>query len=130
MTDQATNPKHDETRPKGEFAHRECSRFWSGPVVALIAVLTAVTLSVVSCRRNTAADEVILYCAQDQNYAEPILQQFEQETGIRVKTVYDSEAVKTVGLANRLLAERDRPQCDIFWGNEACWRRNRCLSPP
>jgi len=32
--------------------------------------------------------------------------------------VYDSEAVKTVGLANRLLAERDHPQCDLFWGNE------------
>jgi len=35
-----------------------------------------------------------------------------------VKAVYDSEAVKTVGLANRLLAERSHPQCDVFWGNE------------
>jgi iron(III) transport system substrate-binding protein len=26
--------------------------------------------------------------------------------------------VKTVGLANRLLAERNHPQCDVFWGNE------------
>jgi iron(III) transport system substrate-binding protein len=26
--------------------------------------------------------------------------------------------VKTVGLANRLLAERSHPQCDVFWGNE------------
>jgi len=26
--------------------------------------------------------------------------------------------VKTVGLANRLLAERDHPVCDVFWGNE------------
>src|SRR5256885_12959964 len=31
---------------------------------------------------------------------------------------YDSEAVKTVGLANRLLAERAHPQCDVFWSNE------------
>ncbi len=43
---------------------------------------------------------------------------FEKETGIKVKAVYDSEAVKTVGLANRLLAERSHPQCDVFWGNE------------
>jgi iron(III) transport system substrate-binding protein len=35
-----------------------------------------------------------------------------------VRAVYDSEAVKTVGLANRLLAERSRPRCDVFWSNE------------
>jgi iron(III) transport system substrate-binding protein len=46
------------------------------------------------------------------------LREFEKETGIKVKAVYDSEAVKTVGLANRLLAERSHPQCDVFWGNE------------
>ncbi len=61
---------------------------------------------------------VIVYAAQDQVYAEPILQEFEKETGIKVRAVYDSEAVKTVGLVNRLLAERDHPQCDVFWGNE------------
>src|SRR5439155_22343482 len=43
---------------------------------------------------------------------------FEKQTGIKVGAVYDSEAVKTVGLANRLLAERHHPQCDVFWGNE------------
>jgi iron(III) transport system substrate-binding protein len=32
--------------------------------------------------------------------------------------VYDNEAVKTVGLANRLVAERGHPVCDVFWGNE------------
>ena len=62
---------------------------------------------------------VFVYTAQDQVYAEPILREFEQTTaGIKVNAIYDSEAVKTVGLANRLLAERDHPQCDVFWGNE------------
>ena len=64
------------------------------------------------------AQQVVIYAAQDQVYAEPILREFEKETGIKVKAVYDSEAVKTVGLANRLLAERSHPQCDVFWGNE------------
>jgi len=58
------------------------------------------------------------YCAQDQEYAEPSFRDFEQKTGVRVLPVYDSEAVKTVGLANRLLAERERPRADLFWGNE------------
>ncbi len=65
-----------------------------------------------------SSNRVIIYAAQDQVYAEPILRGFEKETGIKVKAVYDSEAVKTVGLANRLLAERSHSQCDVFWGNE------------
>lgn len=64
------------------------------------------------------APEVVVYCAQDQVYAEPILTAFTAQTGIRVRPLYDSEAVKTVGLANRLIAERSQPQCDVFWGNE------------
>lgn len=68
--------------------------------------------------RKAHKHRVVVYAAQDQVYAEPILQEFGQETGIQVKAVYDSEAVKTVGLANRLLAERAHPVCDIFWGNE------------
>jgi iron(III) transport system substrate-binding protein len=63
-------------------------------------------------------EPVIVYCAQDQVYAEPVFEEFETETGIAVRPVYDNEAVKTVGLANRLLAERNNPQCDVFWGNE------------
>jgi iron(III) transport system substrate-binding protein len=61
---------------------------------------------------------VVVYASQDEVYAEPILQEFTRQTGIKVKAIYDSEAVKTVGLANRLLAERARPRCDVFWNNE------------
>lgn len=61
---------------------------------------------------------VIVYTSQDQEYAEPILRDFTRETGIEVRAVYDNEAVKTVGLVNRLLAEKEHPQCDVFWNNE------------
>jgi iron(III) transport system substrate-binding protein len=61
---------------------------------------------------------VIVYCAQDQVFAEPLLAEFSRQTGIKARAVFDSEAVKTVGLANRLLAEKNQPQCDVFWGNE------------
>lgn len=61
---------------------------------------------------------VVVYCAQDQVFAEPVLADFTRETGIRVRSVFDSEAVKTVGLANRLIAEKALPVCDVFWGNE------------
>jgi iron(III) transport system substrate-binding protein len=71
----------------------------------------------VGCQREPQPT-VVVYAAQDQVYAEPILNQFSKETGIQVRAVFDSEAVKTVGIANRLLAERQHPQCDVFWGNE------------
>jgi iron(III) transport system substrate-binding protein len=61
---------------------------------------------------------VVVYAAQDEVYAVPIFKEFTAQTGLKVRAVYDSESVKTVGLANRLLAERARPRCDVFWGNE------------
>jgi iron(III) transport system substrate-binding protein len=62
--------------------------------------------------------KVILYTSQDQDFAEPVLKEFTRETGIKVQSVFDSEAVKTVALANRLLAETNHPQCDVWWSNE------------
>lgn len=108
--------------PKDEFARHEVTQFSWWIVIPVIALLAALLLPALSSAKRkaqaTSGKLVILYCAQDQTYAEPLLKQFEQETGIKVKAVFDSEAVKTVGLANRLLAERSHPQCDVFWGNE------------
>ena len=62
--------------------------------------------------------EVVLYTALDQIFSEPIVKDFEQQTGIKVKVVYDTEAAKTTGLVNRLIAEKDNPNADVFWNNE------------
>jgi len=35
---------------------------------------------------------VVVYCAQDQVFAEPIFLKFGKQTRIKVKAVYDSEA--------------------------------------
>lgn len=104
--------------PRDDFAKREVSGwlwFALGPLV-----FGAIALSVGQLMNpsSSASNRVVVYCAQDQVYAEPIFRDFEKETGIKVLPVYDSEAVKTVGLANRLLAESTHPQCDVFWGNE------------
>ncbi len=108
--------------PKDEFAQREAAQFWGWLIIPAIALLAALLLPALSSAKRKAQEAsgrvVVVYAAQDQVYAEPILREFEKETGIKVKAVYDSEAVKTVGLANRLLAERSHPQCDVFWGNE------------
>jgi len=64
------------------------------------------------------APEVVVYTSVDRHYAEPVLQRFQRESGITVRAVYDVEAAKTTGLVNRLLAERARPQADLFWNGE------------
>jgi len=61
---------------------------------------------------------VVVYTALDELYSRPILDAFEAKTGIRVLAQYDTEAAKTTGLVNRLIAEKDRPRADVFWNNE------------
>jgi len=103
--------------PKDEFGRDEVlvQFWWMIPVVlALAAIVSSLAYRALSRKQN----QVVVYCAQDRVYAEPIFRDFEKAAGIKVRTVYDSEAVKTVGLANRLLAEHNHPQCDVFWGNE------------
>jgi iron(III) transport system substrate-binding protein len=117
---------HDsEDNPKKDRWWRDFTFYGAATHVAGFPFLIIfVVLGVMSCQtfraaeRKNAGRPVILYCAQDQVFAEPILAEFTKQTGIAVKPVFDSEAVKTVGLANRLLAERDHPVCDVFWGNE------------
>ncbi len=58
------------------------------------------------------------YTSVDEQYAQPIFQAFEIATGFHVLPVYDTEAAKTTGLVNRLVAERAHPVCDVFWDNE------------
>lgn len=68
--------------------------------------------------QNQENPKVVIYVSVDQNYAEPILKQFEAESGIQVLAVYDVEATKTTGLVTRIIAEKDKPQADVFWSGE------------
>jgi iron(III) transport system substrate-binding protein len=78
--------------------------------LALIAILA-------SCRATTSR-VVVVYVSEDQVFSEPILKDFERETGITVKSVFDTEEAKSTGVMNRLVAEKDNPQADVYWANE------------
>lgn len=77
-----------------------------------------------ACRGNEAAGgnesarHVTAYVSADRPFSEPIMQEYERQSGVRVNVVYDTEETKSTGLANRLLAEKARPQADVFWSNE------------
>jgi iron(III) transport system substrate-binding protein len=61
---------------------------------------------------------VTVYCSVDSAFAEPVLAAFEAREVIRVHRVFDTEAGKTTGLVNRLLAERGAPRADVWWSGE------------
>ena len=61
---------------------------------------------------------VTIYVSTDRVFSEPVLQEYEKRSGVKVNAVYDTEETKSTGLANRLLAEKGRPQADVFWSNE------------
>jgi iron(III) transport system substrate-binding protein len=68
------------------------------------------------CR--TGSNRVVLYCAQDREFAESILAEFTKSTGLDVAPKYDTEADKSVSLYEELVREKARPRCDVHWNNE------------
>ncbi len=72
--------------------------------------------TMISCNNNE--NVVVVYTTVDQVFSEPILKDFEKETGIIVKSVFDTEETKSTGVLNRLIAEKDNPQCDLFWSGD------------
>lgn len=82
------------------------------PFINMLFLITAYT----AC--NTSSDEVVVYNTVDQVFSEPVLKDFEKETGIKVRAVYDTEETKSTGVMNRLIAEKDNPQCDVFWSGD------------
>ncbi len=67
---------------------------------------------------SAPSQEVVVYTSVDDVFARPITARFERETGIHVKLVSDTEETKSAGLLNRLIAEKDRPQADVFWSGD------------
>lgn len=80
-------------------------------------VLTPLCLLLAGCF-DAPHQEVVVYTAADPDFCIPIFKKFTEETGIVVQPKFDTEAAKTVGLAEAIIAESDQPRCDVFWNNE------------
>src|SRR5213083_146636 len=81
-------------------------------------VVTLVLISILVSCKPTSSRTVVVYVSEDQVFSEPILKDFERETGITVKSVFDTEESKSTGVMNRLIAEKNNPQADVYWANE------------
>jgi iron(III) transport system substrate-binding protein len=80
------------------------------------AVLVGFISLLASCNPRTG--EIVVYASVDDIYAQPLFDDFARRTGLRILPVFDTEEAKTLGLVHRLLAERDHPQCDVFWAGD------------
>jgi iron(III) transport system substrate-binding protein len=85
--------------------------------LALVAVLAAMCWPA-GCGRQAPPREVVLYSSVDDYLLREVLPAFEKQSGIPVRLVGDTEATKTTGLVERLLAERDHPRADVWWSSE------------
>jgi len=74
-------------------------------------------LTITGCWSSTGR-EMVVYTALDSEFSQPIFDDFTAATGIVVRPKFDTESTKTIGLAEAILAERNRPRCDVFWNNE------------
>src|SRR5258707_15369626 len=78
-----------------------------------IGVLVALTPA---CKRG--GREVVVYTSVDQVFSEPVFKEFERQSGIAVRAVFDTEETKSTGVLNRLIAEAASPQADVFWSGD------------
>lgn len=87
-----------------------------------ITLAAAVLLVPSACRKRaeTGADRLIVYCSVDEPFALEVLDRFTKDTGILVDPIFDTEAGKTTGLVNRIVAEAEsgRTRADVFWSGE------------
>jgi len=85
--------------------------------IAIAAVIGVAVLGWLVMSRSPVL-EVVVYSSVDDVFARPVAEQFEQETGITVRLVPDTEETKSTGLLNRLIAEQNRPRADVFWSGD------------
>lgn len=85
-----------------------------------LILLAAIALGLLfSLGTPEGADEpLVVYCAHDAVFSEDILRAWSRESGIPISIRFDTEATKSLGLVNQILAERQAPRCDVFWNNE------------
>lgn len=83
----------------------------------LVVWFSLVAVLVAGCAPEVPK-QVVVYTALDEEFSRPIFDAFTRQTGIEVLAKYDTEATKTVGLANAIMAEGERPRADVFWNNE------------
>ncbi|TVQ35154.1 MAG: iron ABC transporter substrate-binding protein [Spirochaetaceae bacterium] len=92
----------------------------TGCRAALLLLLSTVVLAPLygagsEERGSAAARELILYAGRGEPLVDPLIREFERQTGIQVRVRYGG----TAELAVLLAEEGERSPADLFWGQDA-----------
>lgn len=91
----------------------------SAACLALVFVLGLVfALPSCTAREEGGPPTVVLYSSVDDYLLREVIRAFQDQTGITIRLAGDTEATKTTGLVQRLLAERASPRADVWWSSE------------
>ncbi len=63
-------------------------------------------------------NDLVLYSAGDKIFAESVVNEFRNQTGLNVVIASDTEVTRGVALRTRIVKEKDAPRADVFWNNE------------
>ena len=117
-----TSSQQAEQHPPGtqDGTEYHCMPQYQRRLPWLLVLLPFIAAGVIPLllRPDSQVPVVVVYCAHDSIFADGILRQFEQQTGIRVDVRFDEEANKSLGLTQMLLSEKQAPRCDVFWNNQ------------
>ncbi len=86
-------------------------------IMCVVVVIASVLAYFLWESRNETA-KVVVYTSVDQPLAAKIFREFESDTGVSVRAVFDSEQTEGRGLVSLLLAESSSPQADVFWSGD------------
>ena len=85
----------------------------SVPSLGFAAILTSAL--VVGCGAPEEPESLTVYCGRGESLVAPVIEAFEQETGIRVEVRYGG----TADLAAQILEEGDQSPADVYYGQDA-----------
>lgn len=78
----------------------------------------SLAFSLGACGTRSSTPRVVLYSSVDDYLLRELVPMYQTATGVTVDLVGDTEATKSTGLAERIIAERARPRGDVWWSSE------------
>ncbi len=85
-----------------------------GLFTALVFIMAALPFALGGCAPDGGDGELIVYNARSEPFVKPLLEQFESETGIRVRVLSGREE-----LVNQIEEEKNNVRADLFISNDA-----------
>lgn len=108
-----------DCRPAVVFGWHQIDRCRDSKLSGWCPALLALTLVLTGCSRRPES-EVVVYAELDREFAKPILAAFERahEGHTTVTAEFESQPSQAGGVVDRILAQPDAPNGDVYWDHE------------